>query len=241
MARKPGPGKCVHCLGDFQIRNWDHVLPRSWYPTSTPLNLEKWQIPSCEKCNSDYGKLEEELLFNLAYTVTPNTPASSGIYERAVRSADESLGKNERDRMARRARRQKVLQTIRCGNEVPNEGIYPGLGERWDSPKEDQAAFAILVDDIKRLCEKFVRGITYIENDAFIEPPFSVEFYALDQEGAEVINTLLDRHGSVYTLGPGFEVVRVVPCDEPRASMFKITVFSEFVMYAVVSDRKADK
>jgi hypothetical protein len=44
-------GKCVHCLQDPVELTWDHVLPVSWYPTTTPPNLEKWQIPSCWPCN----------------------------------------------------------------------------------------------------------------------------------------------------------------------------------------------
>jgi hypothetical protein len=235
MARKPGPGKCVHCLDEFQIRNWDHVFPRSWYPNSTPLNLEKWQIPTCKKCNSDYGKLEEELFVILAMTVTPNTEASSGIYERALRSVDESLGRGKRDRLARRARKQKVLQSLLRGDEIPNEGIYPGLGERWDRPREDQVAFLIPADYIRRFCEKIVRGITYRESKSFIESPFSVEFYPLNDSGAEPIKRALDRHGAAYARGPGFEVIRDVPPDEPRTAIFKITIFGEFVMYAFVS------
>src|SRR5947208_16017660 len=37
-----GLGKCVHCLKDVAERNSDHVFPASWYPDSTPPNLEKW-------------------------------------------------------------------------------------------------------------------------------------------------------------------------------------------------------
>lgn len=234
MARKPGSGKCVHCLGDFQIRNWDHVLPRSWYPNSTPPNLEKWQVPSCKKCNSDYGKLEEELFVMLAMTVTPNSEASSGIFERALRSVDPSQGRDKRDRKSRQARKQKVLQSLLHGNEIPNEGIYPGLAERWHRAREDQVALLVPADYIRRFCEKIVKGITYRESNTFIEPPFSIEFYALDEGEAEPIKTMLDRHGSIYTRGPGFEVVRVVPPDEPRAAIFRIKLFGEFVMYASV-------
>jgi hypothetical protein len=28
-------------------RDWDHVFPISWYPDTTPPDLEKWKIPSC--------------------------------------------------------------------------------------------------------------------------------------------------------------------------------------------------
>lgn len=57
MAKNPDKGKCVHCLTDPVDRNWDHMFPKSWYPDTTPENLEKWQIPSCIACNARYGKL----------------------------------------------------------------------------------------------------------------------------------------------------------------------------------------
>ena len=234
LAKKPGPGTCVHCLGEFDVRNWDHVLPRSWYPTSTPQNLHKWQIPTCKKCNSDYGKLEEELLVMLALTVTPRTEKSSGIYERALRSIDQSAGKDQRDKRARKARLEKIKQTMLEGREIPNEGIYPGLGERWNRTPEDQTAIMIPEAHIRKFCEKIVRGITFIESHDFIKPPFQIDFYALDEDGANPIKDILERHGTRYVRGPGFEVIRVVPADEPRASIFKITIFGEFVMYAMV-------
>jgi hypothetical protein len=40
-SRRLGPGKCVHCLKDVEERNSDHVFPASWYPDSTPPNLEE--------------------------------------------------------------------------------------------------------------------------------------------------------------------------------------------------------
>jgi hypothetical protein len=197
--------------------------------------MEKWKVPTCKKCNSDYGRLEEELFVMLAMTVDPTNHGSSGIYQRALRSIDESQGKGKRDRLARRSLQQRVLKSMLHGDQIPNEGIYPGLGERWNRPREEQVALLVPAAHIRRLCEKIVRGVTYIENGMLIEPPFSVEFYALGESGAEPIKQILDRHGTVYTRGPGFEVIRVVPHDESRASMFKITVFGEFVMYAFVS------
>lgn len=234
MARKPGPGTCVHCLQEFEIRNWDHVLPRSWYPDSTPHDLEKWQIPTCKKCNSEYGKLEEELLVLLAFSVTRDEEKSKGIYERALRSVDPSAGKDQRDRRARKARLENIQRVMLHGEDIPSEGIYPGLGERWGRPRSEQVALIIPEEHIRKFCEKIVRGINYIESGSYIFPPFYIHFYALDDQGAEPIRKMLEERGKSYVRGPGFEVLRVIPFDEPRASMFKITIFGEFVMYAMV-------
>ena len=86
MAKKLGPGKCVHCLKDAEERNSDHVFPESWYPDSTPPNVEKWQIPSCIPCNTDYGKLEQDFLLKVGLCLDPFEPASASIVQKSLRS-----------------------------------------------------------------------------------------------------------------------------------------------------------
>lgn len=81
-----GQGKCVHCLKEVEERNSDHVFPESWYPASTPPDVEKWQIPSCIPCNSDYGKLEQDFLIKVGLCLDPHHPASASIVQKALRS-----------------------------------------------------------------------------------------------------------------------------------------------------------
>ncbi len=170
----------------------------------------------------------------LSFAVEPRTPASSGIYERAMRSIDESKGRGKRDRLARRARKERIMEYLTFGHDIPEQGIYPYLGERWGRPKSEQVAVRLPAKHIERLCEKIVRGIHYLEHQELIEPPFEIQFFALDDEGAKPIRDLLEQHGKRYTRGPGFEVIRIVPVDEPKASMQEIRIFGEFVMFAVV-------
>jgi hypothetical protein len=97
MAKKLGPGKCVHCLKDVEERNSDHVFPASWYPDSTPPDLEKWQIPSCIPCNSGYGKLENDFLIKVGLCLDPNDLASKSIVETSLRALTAAAGRNPRD------------------------------------------------------------------------------------------------------------------------------------------------
>ena len=235
MARKPGPGRCVHCLGPFEIRNWDHIFPKSWYPNSTPPNLEKWQIPTCKTCNSEYGRLEEDLFVMLAMTVDPDDEGAAGIWQRALRSVDESLGRDKRDRLARRARKKRVTDSLLMGEDIPDEGVYPGMGERWHRERRDQIAVVVPAEHVRRLCEKIVRGITFKERGILIEPPFSVDFFPLEEEAAVPIRALIEKHEERFARGPGFHVSMVVPADEPQAGALKITLFGQFIMYAFVS------
>ena len=81
MAKRPPPGKCVHCLSDKVERTWDHVFPQAWYPDTTPAHLYKWQIPACLRCNKEYGEMEDDLLFRLALCIDPEIPETSGIVQ----------------------------------------------------------------------------------------------------------------------------------------------------------------
>jgi hypothetical protein len=109
MAKRPPPGKCVHCLADPVARNWDHIFPKSWYPDTSATNLYKWQIPSCVPCNSALGAIEEDFLRRIALCLDPFDPASRSIVQKALRSMKPTEARNERDRNVRGALRQRIL------------------------------------------------------------------------------------------------------------------------------------
>ena len=88
MAKRPNPRRCVHCLKNVEDLTRDHVFPKAWYPANTPQNLERWTIPSCRKCNEEYGRLEEDLLFRLGMCLDPEDAKSSGIADKVLRAID---------------------------------------------------------------------------------------------------------------------------------------------------------
>lgn len=236
MAKKPPPGRCVHCLAHSDCRNWDHVFPVSWYPENTPQNLAKWKIPSCLKCNKEYGVLEEDLLVRLALCIDPQSENNRGIVERAFRSIDPSRAKGQKDRRIRQAKRQKLQREVLEGHAIPDKGIYPNLGERWNRPIEERAAITVRASSVRRLCEKVVRGITYLTDNIFIEPPYRVTFYALTDEGAAGFEEVLERFGQIFTREPGITVRRAVASEDGISSLYSIEIFGQFKMYATVAE-----
>jgi len=89
MGKRYHNTRCVYCLREFEWLTSDHIFPKSWYPESTPANLEKWQVPACEPCNQKYSKTEDELLVRLGLCVNPKDHRASGVGERA---AQEPVG-----------------------------------------------------------------------------------------------------------------------------------------------------
>lgn len=233
--RRPPPiGKCVHCLTDNVQRNWDHVFPKSWYPDTTPTNILKWIIPSCYKCNKEYGELEQDLLMRLACCVDPKAAATSGIYQKVLRSMDARHAPNQKEARIRIARRNKLLSEMIHGDQIPEDGIYPGLGERWDRPRNAQVAMMISANSFHRLTEKIVRGIFFIEDNQYIESPYFINFYALEDEGAAEIITTLARFGKEYAKGPGILINRAVTPEDGVSAIISIEIWGSFKMYASV-------
>jgi hypothetical protein len=239
MAKRPKPGKCVHCLKDPVERNWDHVLPKSWYPDTSPADLYKWQIPSCIPCNSALGAIEEEFLRLVSLGLDPTDKASRSIVEKSLRSMNPDAAESDRDRNIRAALRRRVRSEILQGNAIPQDGTYPGMGEKWGRRREEQVAIPIPADSVRRIAEKIIRGIFYVEDGKFIDPPYTIDFFPLDPRNEKYIREPIDRFGKRYCHEPGIMVGRVVAPEDGMSSLFEIVLWRQFKMYASVEVDKA--
>ena len=234
MAKRPPRGKCVHCLAADVDRTRDHVFPRSWYPDTTPPDIYKWQIPSCLSCNEDYGRLEEDLLLRLALCIEPQIQATSGIVNKALRSMKPEFAKNGRDKAARTAKATWLRKELLSGPDIPISAVYPGLGERWGRSSQESLGIRVPAKSFRCLTEKIVRGIYYLEDQMFIEPPLTIKFYALTDVGAERFKAILERFGCKYAQEPGIVVWCAVPEDAPMNGIFEIQIWEQFNIYASV-------
>ena len=236
MAKNPNVGKCVHCLKDNVELTSDHLFPKAWYPDAAPKDLEKWQIPSCLECNQRYGKIENDLLGRVALTLDANNPASAGLAEKALPAINPAGARNEGDAAARDARAKKILGDMFKGGSIVKTNVVPGLGERWGRPVEEQLAIKIPEESLPAMTKKLVRGIVYREDHAFIEPPYEIEFFLVEDGGAKECKELLDRYGEVYKRDPGLEIRRAVL---DGGDVYEITFWQQFKTYATVSPAAA--
>ena len=232
--RKPPPvGRCVHCLVDNVPRNWDHVFPRGWYPDSTPPNTSKWIVPTCVKCNSRLGAIEQKLLTALAICIDPTTAGTVGITQRVLRGLDVRHAKSERDAMFRLRNLRQVVAGLLYGETLPDNGFYPGLGERWGRSKEQVIGVKIPAAYFKALSEKIARGIAYIEDGRYIEASHQITFYAWDESAnASLLNNLF-KDAVEYVSGPGISVRRIDTVDD-ASTAFAINVWQTFKMFVTV-------
>src|SRR5713101_3511088 len=123
------PGQCVYCLQTFEVRSWDHVMPRSWYPDTTPSDLERWQVPSCTPCNAAHGRNEEDLLLRLMMCFGNDDARAAGIPQRIIRSIDPRRARNNRDARARAARHRGLGQDMFTASTAGSgAGLIPNFG-----------------------------------------------------------------------------------------------------------------
>jgi hypothetical protein len=233
--RKFGPGRCVHCLKHVEERDSDHVFPESWYPDSTPPNLEKWQVPSCIPCNSDYGRLEKEFLIKVDLCLDPSDPGSMGVVERALRYLKPSAARNPRDAQHRLHKRRKIMAEALHGDAIPDHGQFPGLGYRWPHGGEEPVAVLVPAESFTRITEKIVRGIFYIEDQKFIEPPYNIDVHVLAEEDGQYFEQVTHKFGTVYAREPGLTVRRAVAPEDGMSALFAVTFWRQFKTYATVS------
>ncbi len=215
-------GKCVHCLKDNVPLTDDHVFPKSWYPENTPANIEKWTIPACLPCNNEHGKSEQDLLVRLGLCIAPQY--ALGVVPKALRSISSQYAKDEQDARHRKDKREKLLRQVLTGNDIPRASMYPNLGERWGRPLEQQHIITISAEQVRRLGEKIVRGIFYIEDGRFIEPPYVIEVHVVHDENIAEVIVLIDRFGKIYAREPGIIVHRAAVPEDTMYSLLKIEI-----------------
>ena len=241
MARKPGPGICIHCLKEVDVRTWDHVFPKGWYPEDTPTDIEKWKIPSCRGCNAEYGILEEELGIKIALCVGPDAPNAKGIYEKALRSMDASQGRNMKDRIRRAKKRDKYLAKLVKNPSVPDSAVYPGFEEKWGRPPEERIALQIYVRELQRIVEKIVKGIAFLEDGRLIDANMEIEHHPVHESAAIELNKILAKFGVKHSRGPGIEVLRAVTPEDGVSALYKIIIWGQWIMYATVMNDSAQQ
>jgi hypothetical protein len=233
--RRPPPGRCVHCLRDHEVLTWDHVFPEAWYPESTPANVEKWKIPACEPCNAAHGRSENYLLVRLGLCIEPEDSDTAHFNAKALRALTANAAHSQKDAAARNAEREKIFSQAvpAASGRIPPKAIYPGFGPK---PGADLMALPVRKKPIVALTEKIVRGITYLQDRRFIEPPHKINFYALSEEQAARINEVLAQFGQTYERGLALTVDRAVTHEDGISSVYRIEIWSRLCAYAIVSD-----
>jgi hypothetical protein len=212
----------------------DHIFPEAWYPTTTPQNMEKWKAPSCVPCNSAHGKVEDDLLRRIGLCMSSSEMAAAGIPEKALRSIRPQHGKNDRDKRARAAARDKLRKEVAVLDKPP-EGTFPNFGPQPGTVYDKYLRIWIPQEGLFKLGRKIVRGLSYLLEDRLLPDDNSIEiFFVEDHVSADLLASVRPA-GKIHHRGPGIIVERAVAADDAAISLWHITILGRLKMWAAVN------
>ena len=145
--------------------------------------------------------------------------------------------KNPADKQAREKLAKKIGAKLLQGNQIQTSAIYPALGERWGRPAGSGIALTIPENCFRRVTEKIVRGITYMEDTRFIELPHRIHFYALDSDGSRPLLEAMKLGGTTLAREPGIIVRRVVAPEDGVSALYEIEFWKQFKTHAAVVEQ----
>jgi hypothetical protein len=237
MAKKFYKMRCVHCLKQFEELTSDHVLPESWYPDNTPDNLEKWQVPSCHKCNWEHGRNEEELFLKLALHFNPVEGHFTKIAQKVYRSMSPEHGKSKKDRENRRKRRIRIIKEISQASKLNYniENILPGFGYNPNFSPNMQPPILISKDKLERFAEKVTRGVLYLINNAYVESDHEITIFVPAENVPQQCRQILRQYGKEYSCGPGIHVIMAVCFDDNYSALLEISIWDHFSFCSIIS------
>jgi len=211
--------KCVHCFIELEKETRDHVFPKSWYTDDTPSWVERWTVPSCEKCNQKFGKLEQDLFVRLVPCINPKKAEMSGITNKLLHTFEK---------------RPHFLKWLLANSKPYTEDKkpFPGLGPHPEAPIESQLYIPGPNDLLMPVLEKIFRGVEYKISGHYIEPPLNLKIYHVFEEPEEVKRLL--NFKSTASLGPGFRIERVVPGNQTFPIFYKTVIWGTLISYSSI-------
>jgi len=233
MARRPHPGPCTFCLKPTTLLTWDHVLPLSWYPSTTPADLEKWKVPACQDCNSSNGKVEHGLLGRLGLCLEPDDLNSLGISHKVLRSLRAEYATSDKDREARERKRQKILGETVTLPSPTTQGLLPNFGAIPGIQYDEYHAITISEDMLTRYASKLVRGMSSVLDGVLLPLETHIGLYLLDPAKSKEVLALFEQRGEQYHRGPGIQVTRLVASDAP-ASIYHFEIWRRLQFFVSV-------
>jgi hypothetical protein len=214
-------GKCIHCLRLSERLTYDHGFPSSWYPDSTPRNVQRWTAPSCPRCNNELGRLERDFFIRTVLCIDPRKEAVAGLAGKALRSLGLRAGElSDLDRSHRERLGAKFRAELMPFSDVAKgPGVVPGLGPYENSPWAvpiPWASLAIIAGKITRVCEHRLGG-------RFVEPPYGIRS-SVDTSGGVLPDVLLP-FAKVFDFGPGLRIARLSAVDDPLFVRYWISIW----------------
>jgi hypothetical protein len=224
---------CIYCLSKAGPPTIDHVIPRSFYPDSTPPNQAKWKAPCCSKCNNRYSKIEKEILEKLGLCLNPDDITARGVAQRAVRAFRPSLGKSLKDKASRARRRESILKDSLELSGIPLRGILPRFGPPAESTEGPLATVKIHHSMLEVFGVKLIKGLLYVTGGFYLDSKFRITCKILTEQGDSLMNRDYGHLGTIHELAPGISAT-IALSEQPPAGLFRFQFWNKLVLHGTV-------
>lgn len=225
---------CVHCLNPAGNTR-DHVFSASWYPESTPEDVQRPIAPSCTPCNGKFGKLENDLLGRLALCIDPTKAESAGIAAKALRAVGIGVeGElSSKEKAIRSKLKTRLIREMIPDSQVAGKpGILPGFGPHNEFSREPLIAISVNAEALKDVCRKIIRGLEHHVADRYIECPYVLDVFFVDDEASGKLASVFGP--SSLHLGPGFHVQRASTHDDPGHVLYRIRIWDTLLVHGSI-------
>jgi len=201
---------CVYCQ-ENPANVDEHVFPRSWYPATTPMTMEKWQVPACRSCNGGFSANEQYALSRLILTIDPDSPAASGVIEGVLRSFNSNAGKSKKDKAARERARKSLDRTLAKNVILPAQTVRNVL--QTTLVNEGPVMFVDMARIESVFCKFVIGAHAYLEKQPLPQKAkIDIRFSHRPEQLAE-LSKLAQSHDN-HCLGPGITVRRMLISDD---------------------------
>lgn len=230
---------CVYCRRSMtdEDQTEDHVIGLSWFPESTPDNIEKWKVPAHKTCNVKFGATENRVRTLLALGVDRSQLAAKGVVEAALRSINPQAAKSKRDSTHRAAHRDRIVRDIYEVKSLPTAGVLPSFVSNF-TELGSRHAFRIDAEDLNSVVKKWIQGIHYCEFGRILNKRDIVTVLHLAEGDALAPRRLIFDNGRNFQKGPGVSVGYVSGSDGNRRTvMYRFLIWEKFEVFGSVEER----
>ena len=231
-------GQCVYCLKVLPDRELteDHVIARAWYPLTTPENVPKWKVPSCEGCNNAFSKPEQEMLVRFGLCLDRENPAAAGIVQKALDSIDPNKADNEKEKTARLRMREKILGETHIVSQYPKTGVLPSFWHNWELGS--RTIVEVPPEELELLIQKWTKGLHYCIAKRYLGPNSDIDVIHLEDEAEGLLFKEINPFASKHIKGPGVRVMTVHGTNGSETiTMYQFVMWDQYKVWTSVHER----
>jgi hypothetical protein len=179
---------CIFCL-ERPATEAEHVLPKSWYPSTTQTTVQYLTVPVCGICADDFERAERAFKLPVLMGLDPRHPDVAGVMEAFRRSWQFDKAPTLKESVYRAGRLRKISRQVKFVMRSPDT---PSPW-RLEVPVRTPAGLHVMASPAlhleqkvsARICEKFVRGLHFGDFDTPVPAGAPIEFFWARDIGPE--------------------------------------------------------